>query len=416
MAQLTDDCFAFGGELMRIEEAVALLKARIAPLVETEEVPLMEADGRVLAVDLAAPVSLPPFRNSAVDGYAVRAADVAAAGETRLPLAGRAAAGRSVEGETGAGAALRIFTGAPLPEPFDTVFMQEDVREEEACVILPAGLKPGANTRPAGEDIAAGELALEAGQRLGPSQIALAAALGFARLPVRRRVRLAIFSTGDELAEPGSPLGPQALYDSNRFALAALARRAGAVVADLGILPDDRDAIRRALETAAQDHDLILTSGGVSTGEEDHVKAAVEAAGVLTFWRLGIKPGRPVAMGLVAGTPFIGLPGNPVAAFVTFSFVARALLAALAGESWSAPAPMRVVSDFAYKKKAGRREYVRVSLDERDGQTFARKYHREGAGLITSLTRTQGLVELPEDVTRIAPGDALRFIDYARLA
>lgn len=415
MAQLTDDCFAFGGDLMRIEDAIDLLRARVSPVPDVERVALMQADGRILAETVAAPVNLPPFRNSAVDGYAVRHADLDAASDTRLPLVGRAAAGRAVEGAPRAGAALRIFTGAPMPEGFDTVFMQEDVREDSGDVVLPAGLKPGANVRAAGEDIAVGEEALKAGQRIAPSHIALAAALGLPVLPVRRRIRIAVFSTGDELSEPGQRLGPQALYDSNRFALAALARRAGAEIVDLGILRDDRETIRRALEQAAPTHDLLLTSGGVSTGEEDHVKFAVEAAGALAFWRLGIKPGRPVAMGVVAGTPFIGLPGNPVAAFVTWAFVARALVAALSGEDWAPPKPMRVTAGFGYKKKAGRREYVRVSLEEKDGVTFARKYHREGAGLITSLTRTQGLVELPEDMLRVEEGDALNFIDYARL-
>lgn len=415
MAQLTDDCFAFGGDLMRIEEAIDLLRARVTPVAESERVPLMAADGRVLAQAIQAPVNLPPFRNSAVDGYAVRYADLVQGAETRLPLSGRAAAGRAVEGAARAGAALRIFTGAPMPEGFDTVFMQEDVQEADGAVILPAGLKLGANVRAAGEDIAVGEEALKAGQRIAPSHLALAAALGLPDLPVRRKIRVAIFSTGDELSEPGGQLGPQALYDSNRFALAALARRAGAEVVDLGILRDDRETIRRALERAAPAHDLLLTSGGVSTGEEDHVKSAVEAAGALTFGRLGIKPGRPVAMGVVAGTPFIGLPGNPVAAFVTWAFVARALVAALAGESWSPPKPMRVIAGFGYKKKAGRREYVRVSLEDANGVAVARKYHREGAGLITSLTRTQGLVQLPEETTRVEEGDALDFIDYARL-
>jgi molybdopterin molybdotransferase len=232
-------------------------------------------------------------------------------------------------------------------------------------------------------------------------------------VPVRTRLRVAVFSTGDEVISPGEPLGPAKLYDANRFMLQAMLRRLGCRATDLGILRDEPRALARALAGAAADHDLIVTSGGVSTGEEDHVRAAVEGAGALTFWRIAIKPGRPVAMGVVAGTPFIGLPGNPVAAFVTFAHVARAMIARLSGERLARPRAYPVLAGFAYRKKEGRREYVRVRIEARDdGALVARKHPREGAGVITSLTETYGLIELPEPVTRVEPGEVLRFLPY----
>jgi molybdopterin molybdotransferase len=361
MAQLSDDCFAFGGQLLAVEQAAALIAERVPPLDGAEPVALRAALGRVLAEDLRAPVALPPFFNAAVDGYAFRHADLAPEGPTRLPVAGRLQAG-----EAGApvapGTAVRIFTGAPMPDGADTVMMQEDAREEAGAVVLPPGLRRGANCRPAGEDVALGEVALAEGRRLGPAEIGLAAALGLAVLPVRRRVRVGVFSTGDELAEPGGVLGAARTYDSNRFTLMALLASLPAEAVDLGILPDDAAATARALAAAAATHDLLLTSGGVSTGEADHVRAAIEAGGRLVFWRLAVKPGRPAAMGVLpkagpgfetGGTPVVGLPGNPVAAVVTFLHLARPLVLRLAG---AAPDPLprfAAVADFAYRKKAG---------------------------------------------------------------
>lgn len=413
MAQLSDDSFAFGGPLMSIEQAAALVGERVRPVSGTETVALREADGRVLAEDVVAGIDLPPFANSAVDGYAVRFADLASEGESRLRLAGRIAAGTDAAGIATEGVAVRVFTGAPMPEGADTVFMQEDVAEEGGFVRLPAGLKRGANARPAGEDIACGDIAFSAGQRLRPQDLALLAGLGRTTVLVRRRPRLAIFSTGNELTEPGHPLPPAGIYDANRAALRAMAARAGAEVVDLGILRDEPLSLAARLAEAARDCDLILTSGGVSTGEEDHVKAAVERAGSLVFWRIGIKPGRPVAMGVIAGVPFIGLPGNPVAVFVTFAFVARAVIARLAGTGYRAPVPLPVRLGFAYRKKLGRREYVRVSLAPgSDGVLVAGKHPQDGAGVMTSLTRTDGLVELAEDLTKIEAGMVVPFLAY----
>lgn len=412
MAQLSDDCFAFGGKLLAIDAALRIIAADVHCVEGVEHVGLQAADGRVLADDVTARLDLPPFDNSAVDGYVVRLADLD--GTSGLPVVRRLAAGAPATDALAPGTTWRIFTGAVLPPGADTVFMQEDVRlDGQGRVHFPAGLRLGANTRPRGEDIACGTRALQRGRRLRPQDLALAAALGLQHLPVRRPVRVALFSTGNELVEPGVPAGPAQRYDSNRVLLAALAGRAGARVTDLGILADRRDAITAALSAAARDNDLILTSGGVSVGEEDHVRAAVEAVGRLVFWRLAIKPGRPVAMGSVAGVPFVGLPGNPVAAFVTFAHVARPLIAALGGEPAQAHAALRVQAAFSYRKKAGRREYVRVRLvPGPDGAPQAHKHDTEGAGILTSLTETSGLAELAEPVTTVTPGDSVGYLPY----
>lgn len=416
MAQLSRDSEAFGGALMTLEQAGERVAALVQPVSGTQVLALADADGHVLAQDVVAGLDLPPFANSAVDGYAVRFADLAAAGETRLPVAGRVAAGADAGGVTTSGVAVRVFTGAPMPDGADTVFMQEDVALDEGVAILPAGLAPGANARPAGEDISQGTLAAAAGQRLRPQDLALLSALGLIEVTVRRRPRVAVFSTGDELTEPGTPLPPAAIYDANRALLRAMLARAGAEVIDLGILRDERDSLARNLARAAVDCDLVLTSGGVSTGEEDHVKAAVEREGELAFWRIGIKPGRPVALGRIGATPFIGLPGNPVAVFVTFAFVARALIARLAGTQPVRPMALPVRLGFAYRKKEGRREYVRVSLEPTaDGVMVARKHPQDGAGVLTSLTRTDGLVELAESLTAIPEGTVVPFLAYGSL-
>ncbi len=413
MAQLTDDAFAFGGDLMSIEAALAHVAAHVPAIEETERVAITAADGRVLAAPLVAPIDLPAFDNSAVDGYAVAHASLAADAPTVLPVVGRIAAGHGAGHAAASGVAVRIFTGAPMPVGCDTVFMQEDVTLlDGGAVRLPAGLKKGANARPRGEDVAVGTPVLPAGRRLDPRDVALAAALGVAELEVFRKPRVAVFSTGDEILEPGMPLAPASLYDSNRFSLMSMLRRAGCDVTDLGILKDEVGETAARLAAAARAHDLVVTSGGVSTGEEDHVKAAIAREGSMVFWRLAIKPGRPVAMGVLSGAAFVGLPGNPVAVFVTWAHVLRPIVAALSGATVT-PIPRQIVTaDFDYAKKAGRREYVRVSLAAEEGRLVARKYPIDGAGVLTSLTRTDGLVELAETTTTVAPGDPVAFLDY----
>jgi molybdopterin molybdotransferase len=411
MAQLSDDCFAFGDGLLSVEAAAALILARVPPVAETETLRLAAAEGRILATDLRAPLPLPPFANAAVDGYAFRHADLGAS-PTLLPLAGRIAAGQQASPLL-PGHAARIFTGAPMPAGADTVLMQEDAGLEGQGVRVPLGLKPGANARPAGEDVAQGSLALAAGTRLRAPEIGLAAALGQAALTVRRRLRVGVFSTGDELASPGIPLAPAQTYDSNRFTLLALLARLPVQASDLGILPDDRAATVRALRDAASQYDLLLTSGGVSAGEEDHVRGAIEAGGRLVFWRLAVKPGRPAALGIIDGTPVLGLPGNPVAAVVTFLHLARPLVLRMAGARPDVLARFPACAGFSAKKKVGRREYLRVRLAPGQPLPLATKFPREGAGLLTSLTECDAFAELPEHVLSVTAGETVQILPFA---
>jgi molybdopterin molybdotransferase len=407
MAQLTDDCFAFGGRLIPLHEATALIQAKFACAVGDESVGLAEAGLRVLAGDIVAPISVPSDTNSAVDGYAVDFDDLSSAQETVLPLHGRSAAGHPMQGTLPRGHAARVFTGALMPDGADTVLMQEDCVVTGTEVRIRPGIKRGANRRLTGEDVVAGDTVLRAGRRLGPPEVGLVASLGHTSVRVRRRLRAALFSTGDEVAEPGTSRRHGQIYDSNRFMVGCLLARAGVSVTDGGILPDRQDALREALHEAAGRHDLILTSGGVSTGEEDHVRGAIEHLGALSFWRLGIKPGRPVAVGTIGATPLVGLPGNPVAAMVTYMAIARPLIAVLGGETVRELPRFAVTSGFAYKKKPDRREYVRVRLEHGPSGLVAQRFPREGAGILTSLTESDALAELPEAMTALVPGQSI---------
>ena len=411
MAQLTHPDAA--AEVLTLAQASARIAALVVPVGRTETLPLARADGRVLAEPRVSPRDLPSFDNSAVDGYAVTLADL---DETRtLPVVGRIAAGAPDDGPLVPGTTTRIFTGAKLPPGADTIFMQEDVAVSGDRAVFGAGLWRGANLRRRGEDIARGAVALPAGRRVRPQDLALAAALGIEAVTVARRPRVALFSTGDEIVDLGGIPGTAQRFDSNRIMLAALLTRAGADVTDLGILPDDRAAIAAALAAAEPCHDLILTSGGVSVGEEDHVRDAVETRGALMLWRLAIKPGRPLAFGHVGAVPFVGLPGNPVAAFVTFVRVLRPMLARLTGETY-VQQEFSVVADFEHCKRARLREYIRVTLRRDESGAFrARKHGVEGAAILTTLTETHGLAELDETVTRVHPGDIVAFLPYEGL-
>jgi molybdopterin molybdotransferase len=415
MAQLSDDCFAFGGTLLGVDAALALIQERIVPVVEEEQVALADAAGRILARDLVAQIDVPPHANSAVDGFAICHADILPDRETVLPVGGRAAAGHPLDRPARRGEAIRIFTGAPMPEGADTVMMQEDCVVEEGRVRLKPGIKEGANRRHAGEDVAKGSTALAAGRRLEPADLGLAAALGADRLPVFRRLRVALLSTGDEVCEPGSERAPGAIYDANRIMLAALLSRLGCAVSDLGIRPDRAAALADTLAAAAAAHDLIVTSGGVSTGEEDHVRAAIEKLGRLDFWRLAIKPGRPVALGQINGKPLIGLPGNPVAAALTFAILARPLILRLAGAAAAAPLTFPVAAGFAWKKRPGRREYLRATIARRDGAVVASRYPKDGAGILSSIVQSDGFVILDESLADLAPGTTVEFLPFSEV-
>jgi molybdopterin molybdotransferase len=416
VAQLSDDCFVPSEGLMPMDEALAILAERIVPIVETEQVPLRMARGRTLAKDIAAAENVPRHDNSAVDGYAIAFTDLSPGTETRFPVKGRATAGHPFSGTLPSGAALRIFTGAVMPAGLDTVAMQEDCTEGGGHVTIPAGLACGANRRFAGEDVEAGRVVLHRGQRLRPQDIGLAATVGRERLSVFRRLRVAVFSTGDEVVDPGGKLPRGAVYDANRYTLGAMVEALGAEVTDLGILPDVLDTVRTALEGAALDHDLLVTSGGVSVGEEDHVRSAVEAIGRLHFWRLAIKPGRPLALGQIGSVPFVGIPGNPVAAMVTFLRFVRPLILRLGGADAVQPFLFKVRAGFDHRKKANRREWVRARLVRHgDGTQTAEKFPREGSGILSSMVEADGLVELPEDLTQLEKGSEVDFLPFSEV-
>jgi molybdopterin molybdotransferase len=416
MAQLSDDCFAFGGPLMSATEAIKILKTRVHAVTGTETVALAQARGRVLAAPVVATCNVPPHDNAAVDGYAVNFSDLKPGEPTSLPIGGRAAAGHPLGRAVQRGEAIRIFTGAQMPEGADTVLMQEDCRAEDGKAILPPGIKRGANRRFAGEDVKKGDTVLAPGRRLRPQEIGLAASLGLTELNVMRKLRVAIFSTGDEVREPGAHLPDGAIFDSNRYTLHALLETLSCAVTDLGILPDNLDSVRNALAKAAKTHDLVLTSGGMSTGEEDHVKAAVEALGKLHFWRLAIKPGRPVAMGQLGLVPFMGLPGNPVAVMVTFLLLARPLILLLSGAEDSTPRLYRVASGFTYEKKGSRTEYLRARLRRDDGGLWvAEKFPRDGAGILTSMVESDGLVQIGEGVSHVELGSPVDFLPFSEV-
>ena len=413
MAQLKDDCFAFGGELMPVTDALALLRERVTMVVDPETVELRSALGRILSADMIADRNVPPHDNSAVDGYAVFFEDLNADCDTRIPVTGRVATGHPLDRPARRREAVRIFTGAPMPDGMETVFMEEDCEADGNDVILPAGLKQGANRRKKGEDIEQGSVILKAGQRLRPQELGLAASVGFQELKVMGTLRVAVFSTGDEVCDPSDQAPEGSIFDANRYAVMSMLEGMSCHVTDLGILPDDEETIALAISGAAKDHHVIVTSGGVSAGEEDHVKAAVERHGSVDFWRLAIKPGRPIALGRIGDAAFIGLPGNPVAAMVTFMVIARSVLLMLMGASETAAPRYAVIADFDYQKKTGRREWLRAILSETAGAGLSvKKFRSSGAGILTSMVAADGLVELPEDIESVAPGDVVQFLPF----
>lgn len=387
------------------------------PVVGVEAVPLTLAAGRVLAEPLASPRPVPAFDNAAVDGYAFAAASQPASGPVRLTLApGRAAAGHPTSAIVGPGQAQQVLTGAMLPPGTDTVAMNEEVEVGPASVTLDHPLRPFANRRLAGEDIQAGQSLFAAGLVLAPRHVAVAAEIGLAVLPVFRRLRVALLSSGDELREPGIELPPGGVFDANRYMLKGLLRHLPVEVDDLGILPDTAAAVEAALVGTAVSHDVILTSGGASQGDEDHVVRTVERHGRLDFWRIAMKPGRPLAFGRLGDAVTIGLPGNPVAAAVCFMRFARPVIARLAGSEWLEPQGFAVPAAFSFKKKPGRTELLRGRLSSDDqGRIVVDLVRRQGSGILTSLTDADGLIEVDPATVRIDVGNLVRFLPFAEL-
>jgi len=411
------------GPLISADDALARLLAAVAATGRTETVPTPEAWGRVLARDIVSAVHVPPEDNSAMDGYAVRIADLVQGAGTVLPVSQRIAAGKP-GGPLAAGTAARIFTGAQIPAGADAVVMQEHCEavastgatDPFGSVRINELPTPGMAIRRQGEDVMRGSVVLAAGHRLDAAAIGLAATVGMARLEVAARPRVALFSTGDELVMPGEPLPPGAIYNSNRFMLGALLRGQGCHVTDLGNVPDRLDATRAMLREAAAGHDLILSSGGVSVGEEDHLKPALAAEGRLDLWAIAIKPGKPLAFGAVRRTDgetwFIGLPGNPVSSHVTFTLFVRPVLARLQGAQATLPRPTMMRADFAWPRPDKRREFLRVRRNDGGGLDL---YRNQGSGVLTSLAWGDGLADIAPGQA-VEPGDMVRYLSLAELA
>ena len=415
--KLIDDCFAHDTRRVTHAEALAILKARIGPVVAMERVALSGAATRILAASVGVEHPVPAHTNAAVDGYSFAAADRDAAEGRGLVIAGRAAAGHPLQERPQPGTAARIFTGAVMPDGHDTVVMQEDVEtatiDGRSMLKIPAGLKRGANVRKAGEDLQTGATLIEAGAVLRPQDLAGLASIGMGEIACFARLKVAIISTGDEVVRTGARLGPGQVYDANTDMLGALIASAGAVPTDLGVWPDDPDVVRRRLAEAAREHDVIITSGGASKGEEDHLVAALDALGKRHLWQLAIKPGRPMSFGQIGGCVVLGLPGNPVAVFVCFLLYVWPLLRRMGGATWPEPRRYRLPALFDFPdRKLGRREFWRGILQETPSGLAVEKFARDGSGLISGLRVADGLIEIPEDVPEVRKGDLVAFIPF----
>ncbi|WP_370455377.1 gephyrin-like molybdotransferase Glp [Tateyamaria sp. syn59] len=409
MPPLKNDCFALppGVHWTPVDEALADLRTRLSSVVDTETVPVSGALDRILATDITAPRAHPPLPNTAVDGYGFL--NGRGEGDHHIPIvAQHMPAGATPDTSVPAGTAIRILTGAALPSGVDTVILQEDVEVKDNAIHFTGPIKQGANTRRAGEDVKVGDVIAEAGRKLTPADLALLSAVGVSDVELRRPLRVGVLSTGDELVQTGEDAGPGQIYDANRPMLRGLIARLGHLPVDLGAVQDDRDALRARLDDAARQVDVIFTSGGASAGDADHVSALLNEAGAMALWRIAIKPGRPLALGMWQCKPVFGLPGNPVAAMVCTLVFGAPALATLAGAEWAAPQGFMVPAAFSKSKKAGRREFLRARIRGGQVEVFA----SEGSGRISGLSWAEGLVELPDDAMSVAPGDLVRFIPW----
>lgn len=407
---LRNDCFAMpqGAHWTPVSEALLHLRTKLHPITGAVGMPIADAADRVLAGPAIALRAHPPATNAAVDGYAFKGP--IPAGPHELPLLdGRAAAGAPYDGIVPEGHAMRILTGADVPKGTDTIILQEDVTTNGNAIAFHGPLKQGANARQAGEDMAKGEVIFDAKHKLTSWDLATLASAGVGDINVRKRLRVGVISTGDELLEPGTMARPGKIYDANRPMLCAAIRRWGYIAHNLGIAPDDRDVIQARLDQAAEDCDVILTSGGASAGDEDHISALLKDTGSFALWRMAIKPGRPLALGMWGTTPVFGLPGNPVAAAVCAMIFARPALSVLAGAGWVDPVSYQLPAAFHKSKKAGRSEYLRARLTA-DGQVEI--FGSEGSGRVSGLSWAAGLVALPDAAAEIIPGTPVTYIPF----
>jgi molybdopterin molybdotransferase len=408
---MSDPCFNPNDRMLTADEVINFLLESATPIADKETVDLFSARGRVLAEAVHSTINVPPADNTAMDGYAVRAADVS--NGASLTVTQRIAAG-TVGQRLHEGEAARIFTGAPIPEGADAVVMQEQCAQEGDSLVVNTKVCEGDHIRRAGEDIQAGAEILNAGTRLRPQDVGLIASVGIPEIEVWRKPRVAIFSTGDELVAPGEELGPGQIYNSNRFILNGLLQTLDCEIIDLGSIPDSLQATVNALQEASKSADLVMTTGGVSVGEEDYVKAALDQLGSVDMWRVAMKPGKPVAFGKVANSAFLGLPGNPVSAFATFCLFARPFILRMMGVRDVMPRRMQVTGGFDWPKEAPRREFVRAQLHVDDGVMKATLYPSQGSGVLTSTVWAHGLVEIPEHST-VRQGDSVTWLDFFEL-
>ncbi|USG62378.1 molybdopterin molybdotransferase MoeA [Sneathiella marina] len=416
MPRLANDCFANSDDMISAQEALGRIHNAVDQSVGIENCLLANCANRVLAETIYAPRNVPPADNSAVDGYAFAYSDYEKKPHQFRTVVGRSAAGAPYQGEVSETDTVKILTGAVMPKSLDSVAMIEDVQIENDKVRLPIGLKPGANCRKAGEDITKGNLLLEKGTLLRPQEVGYLASIGLSEISVFRPVTVALFSTGDELINPGSLEFEGSIFDSNRMILAAILRGFGCQVTDLGILKDELEIVRSALLKASETHDLVITSGGVSMGDEDHVKNALLKAGQLNFWRIAIKPGRPLALGHIGDAAFVGLPGNPIAAMVCCLKFVRPLVAALSGVTLAPALSFQAHAAFSIQKKPGRTEWLRARYTAgSQGIGEIEKFHTDGSGVLSSVIWANGLIELGDEVTKIDQGDLVTFLPFSEL-
>ncbi|MEM7463346.1 MAG: gephyrin-like molybdotransferase Glp [Pseudomonadota bacterium] len=416
-----DDCFAFDGKRLLHHEALGILKDRLPNIATKEQIPLSQAAGRILAQQINSNANVPSYDNSAVDGYAFNFEDYRNQ-DGKFPVSDRIAAGDTGTAILQQGTAIRIFTGAKIPDGADTVAMQEDCTtsaegdsSEQDHVQIPTGLKSGANLRKAGEDLKEGEALSSAGSILRAQDLAAIASIGIEQISVHSRLRVALVSSGNEIIRPGTQIHSGQVYDSNHFLLLGLLNRMNVEVTDLGILPDSAKAVEETLSQAAQGHDVILTTGGASLGEEDHLIATLDKLGTRHLWQLAIKPGRPMSFGQIGNSFVFGLPGNPVAVFVCFLLYARPSLLRLGGADWIEPQRYPVHAGFDLpSKKPDRREFWRSWLEtQEDGSVRAMKFSRDGSALVSGLRQATGLLEIAEDVQTVQKGGLLSFIPFS---